>query len=225
MSFTELQGECSVLLQPSKGGANRTKVGKSPKPKVEVKKEKKDNVTESKQERRSAQTRKEKSLEGDEIDNSETRSKRSSDAHKVKSREVEKEKLVAQRLSEKNQTNLDSKKSGKEETNEKNNDTNGRSASAKKDKLSHVRRSSTASKTRLSLERVRKRHSVKSEPVPFLYKQIGLVTAAPGFHENVCFWCNQSGGRLLNCDKVKCPKTYHVECLQMTKLPHGEQNI
>ena len=213
------------MLQPSKG-ANRAKVGKSPKSKVEVKKEKKDNVAESKQERRSAQTRKEKSLEADENENSETRSKRSSDGHKVKSREVEKEKLATQRLSEKNQTNVDSKKSGKEGANEKrSNDTNGRLAAAKKDKLSHVRRSSTASKTRLSLERVRKRHSVKSEPVPFLYKQIGLVTAAPGFHENVCFWCNQSGGRLLNCDKVKCPKTYHVECLQMTKLPHGGQNI
>lgn len=40
-------------------------------------------------------------------------------------------------------------------------------------------------------------------------------------HEDECFRCGE-GGELVMCDKSQCPKVYHLQCLSLTKPPHGE---
>ncbi|CAE1316000.1 WHSC1 [Acanthosepion pharaonis] len=39
-------------------------------------------------------------------------------------------------------------------------------------------------------------------------------------HEDECFRCGE-GGELVMCDKSQCPKVYHLQCLSLTKPPHG----
>ncbi|XP_077992011.1 histone-lysine N-methyltransferase NSD2-like isoform X2 [Glandiceps talaboti] len=40
-------------------------------------------------------------------------------------------------------------------------------------------------------------------------------------HEDVCFRCDE-GGELVMCDKKSCPKAYHLNCLNLSKSPHGK---
>ena len=40
-------------------------------------------------------------------------------------------------------------------------------------------------------------------------------------HEDECYRCGE-GGELVMCDKSNCPKVYHLKCLKLAKLPHGE---
>lgn len=39
-------------------------------------------------------------------------------------------------------------------------------------------------------------------------------------HEDECYKCGE-GGELIMCDRRKCPKSYHLSCLKLTKLPRG----
>lgn len=41
------------------------------------------------------------------------------------------------------------------------------------------------------------------------------------FHEDECFRCGE-GGVLVMCDKKKCPKSYHLACLDLDKPPRGK---
>jgi hypothetical protein len=43
-------------------------------------------------------------------------------------------------------------------------------------------------------------------------------------HEDECFRCGE-GGELVMCDKLNCPKVYHLQCLNLAKPPHGENGI
>ena len=40
-------------------------------------------------------------------------------------------------------------------------------------------------------------------------------------HDDMCYRCGE-GGELMMCDRVKCPKVYHLRCLKLTKPPHGQ---
>jgi hypothetical protein len=40
-------------------------------------------------------------------------------------------------------------------------------------------------------------------------------------HEDDCYRCGE-GGELVMCDKANCPKAYHLQCLKLTKPPHGK---
>ena len=40
-------------------------------------------------------------------------------------------------------------------------------------------------------------------------------------YEDDCYRCGE-GGELVLCDKPKCPKTYHLTCLNLTKPPQGK---
>ena len=40
-------------------------------------------------------------------------------------------------------------------------------------------------------------------------------------HDDDCYRCGE-GGELVMCDKMKCPKAYHLQCLNLSKPPHGE---
>ncbi|XP_046335260.2 histone-lysine N-methyltransferase NSD2-like isoform X2 [Haliotis rufescens] len=40
-------------------------------------------------------------------------------------------------------------------------------------------------------------------------------------HEDECFRCGE-GGELVMCDKPNCPKSYHLQCLNLAKPPHGK---
>lgn len=40
-------------------------------------------------------------------------------------------------------------------------------------------------------------------------------------HEDDCYRCRE-GGELVMCDRSWCPKAYHLECLNLTKPPHGQ---
>ncbi len=39
-------------------------------------------------------------------------------------------------------------------------------------------------------------------------------------HDDECYRCGE-GGELVMCDKARCPKAYHVQCLNLDKPPHG----
>ena len=43
----------------------------------------------------------------------------------------------------------------------------------------------------------------------------------PDGHEDECYRCSE-GGELVMCDKAQCPKAYHLSCLGLEKMPHGE---
>lgn len=43
-------------------------------------------------------------------------------------------------------------------------------------------------------------------------------------HEDECFRCGE-GGELVMCDKAGCPKVYHLQCLKLTKPPHGKLSL
>lgn len=40
-------------------------------------------------------------------------------------------------------------------------------------------------------------------------------------HEDECFRCGEVG-KLIMCDQRDCPKSYHLECLNLEKIPHGK---
>ena len=40
-------------------------------------------------------------------------------------------------------------------------------------------------------------------------------------HDDDCYRCRE-GGELVMCDRSWCPKAYHLECLNLTKPPHGQ---
>ena len=40
-------------------------------------------------------------------------------------------------------------------------------------------------------------------------------------YEDSCYRCGE-GGELVLCDMLKCPKVYHLTCLNLTKPPHGK---
>ncbi|CAH1785103.1 unnamed protein product [Owenia fusiformis] len=40
-------------------------------------------------------------------------------------------------------------------------------------------------------------------------------------HEDECFRCGY-GGELVMCDRTKCPKAYHLKCLDLPSKPHGK---
>lgn len=40
-------------------------------------------------------------------------------------------------------------------------------------------------------------------------------------HEDDCFRCGE-GGELIMCDRNGCPKVYHLNCLKLSKPPHGK---
>lgn len=40
-------------------------------------------------------------------------------------------------------------------------------------------------------------------------------------YEDDCFRCGE-GGELVMCDRYKCPKVYHLQCLNLTKPPSGK---
>ena len=42
-------------------------------------------------------------------------------------------------------------------------------------------------------------------------------------HEDDCYRCGE-GGELVMCDRGKCPKAYHLQCLNLSKPPHGKIN-
>jgi hypothetical protein len=43
-------------------------------------------------------------------------------------------------------------------------------------------------------------------------------------HEDECYRCGE-GGELIMCDKNGCPKVYHLNCLKLSKPPHGKYTI
>ena len=43
-------------------------------------------------------------------------------------------------------------------------------------------------------------------------------------HEDECFRC-ELGGELVMCDKINCPKVYHLACLKLTAPPMGKGKI
>ncbi|KAF6040125.1 WHSC1L1 [Bugula neritina] len=40
-------------------------------------------------------------------------------------------------------------------------------------------------------------------------------------HDDWCFRC-QDGGELVMCNRLKCPRAYHLICLGLDKVPHGK---
>jgi len=40
-------------------------------------------------------------------------------------------------------------------------------------------------------------------------------------HEDECYRCGE-GGELIMCDRNGCPKVYHLNCLKLSKPPHGK---
>ena len=39
-------------------------------------------------------------------------------------------------------------------------------------------------------------------------------------HDDECYRCGE-GGELIMCDRNGCPKVYHLNCLKLSKPPHG----
>lgn len=52
-------------------------------------------------------------------------------------------------------------------------------------------------------------------------KKRKLKPAFASIHEDECFRCGEVG-KLIMCDKRDCPKSYHLECLNLDKIPHGK---
>lgn len=43
-------------------------------------------------------------------------------------------------------------------------------------------------------------------------------------HDDECFRCGE-GGELVMCDRQGCPKSYHLQCLALSKPPHGRLKV
>lgn len=56
------------------------------------------------------------------------------------------------------------------------------------------------------------------------HKETRKRKSKPAFaatHEDECFRCGEEG-KLIMCDQRTCPKSYHLECLDLDKIPHGK---
>ena len=68
------------------------------------------------------------------------------------------------------------------------------------------------------------RPSKKKEEKEEKHKETKKRKTKPDFsalHEDECFRCGEVG-KLVMCDSRECPKSYHLECLDLDKPPHGK---